>query len=71
MIEKEMEDLLAAYPDEFFPRHTFILGRPVPSWYTWEQRGRKYNFNTRAGESGMRACPIEAFGTKTFKDELR
>jgi hypothetical protein len=25
MIEREMEDLLAAYPDEFFPRKSFVL----------------------------------------------
>jgi hypothetical protein len=25
MIEREMEDLLAAFPDEFFPRHSFVL----------------------------------------------
>lgn len=25
MIEKDMEDLIAAYPDEFFPRHAFVL----------------------------------------------
>jgi hypothetical protein len=25
MIEREMEDLLAVYPDELFPRHRFVL----------------------------------------------
>ncbi len=25
MIEREMEELLAAYPDEFFPRHPLVL----------------------------------------------